>query len=157
GRGEWLSLSQARERIGKGLRPRPAAGSVLPALEYGYRILAQLARSTEDENSRFLPRVACVFSDRTRACWDVSKPAEAQAAADQVPAMLEGLQQAQGSISPLVGLLKDLRSKLPPPAGKDYPDQDLIDSLDQLAPLLSGLTKTDVPLSEQINGLTERI
>src|SRR5262249_7169417 len=121
-RADWLSLSQAQERISKELRPRPASLSLMPSLEHAYRLLGELARSTEDETSRYLPRVVCVFSDRTRACWDLTKLPPAQAAADRVPPTLEGLQQVQSGIGALVSLLRELRGKLPPPPGKDYPE-----------------------------------
>jgi hypothetical protein len=156
-RGDWLaSRSQVQGRI-NGLLPRPASGSVLQTLEYAYRLLGDLARSREDDTSRFLPRLVCVFSDRTRGCWDLSKLPAAQNAADQVPPTLEGLQRVRDKIAPLSSLLRELRGKLPPPSGRDYPEQALIDSLEQLAPLLPGLTKADLPPDEKISALTATI
>ena len=113
--------------------------------------MGELARSKEDETSRYLPRFVCVFSDRTRACWDLGKLAAAQAAADQLSPSLEGLRQLSGNIAPLVALLKELRGKLPPPPGRDYPEQALIDSLQQLEPLVPALTKADFPPDEKLS------
>ncbi|HWY85162.1 MAG TPA: BatA domain-containing protein, partial [Gemmataceae bacterium] len=156
-RGDWLvSMNQARDRI-KTLKPRPASASALQTLEYAYRILGELARSKEDETRRYLPRFVCLFSDRTRACWDPSKRAGAQTAADQVPPSLEGLLEARDNIAPLVSLLKELRGKLPPPPGQDYPENALIDFHEQLSPLLPTLTKADFPPDGKLSVLPENI
>ncbi len=157
GRGDWLlSMSKASEQI-KNLKLRPGSASVLQTLEYAYRIMGELARNKEDETSRYLPRFVCVFSDRTRACWDKSALASAQAAANQVPPSLEGLLQARDNIAPALSLLKELRTQLPPAPGQDYPDQILISALEQLAPRLPILTKEDFPPDSQLSALTETI
>lgn len=156
-RGDWLlSMGEARKRIDD-LRVRPNAASVLPTVAYAYRILGELARDRDDDRHRYLPRFVCVFSDRTRASWDAGKQGGAQTAADQVAPTLEGLQAGRADISPLVDLLKELRAKLPPPPGRDYPEQALIEALEQLAPLLPTLTKEDLPPDAKLAGLTETI
>jgi len=156
-RGDWLvSMSQARERI-KALKTRPTSVSALQTLEYAYRILADSARSKEDETSRHFPRFVCVLSDRTRASWKIGKLKAAQNAAYQVPPSLEGLGQARAGITPLISLLKELRGKIPPAASRDYPEQSLIDSLEKLAPLLPTLSKADFPPDEKLCSLTENI
>ncbi len=112
--------------------------------------MGELARNKEDETRRYLPRFVCVFSDRTRACWDRAKLAATLAAADQVPPALEGLLQARDSIAPALDLLKKLRQNLPPPPGKDYPEQALIDGLENLASRLPTLTKEDLPADDKL-------
>src|SRR5262249_17549138 len=154
--GDWLTPSQAQNRV-SGLVPRPGSVSALQTLEYAYRILGELARSKEDETSRFLPRFVCVFSDRTRACWDLGKLAAAQAAADQVPPSLEGLRQGSGAPAPLTALPKEFRGPPPPPPGRDYPEQSLIDSLEQLGPVLPALSKADFPADEKLSALAGSI
>lgn len=156
-RSDWLmSMNTAHERI-KALKPRPASVSVVQTLESAYRFLGELARNQEDDTRRYLPRFVCVFSDRTRACWDPAKLAAAHAAADQVPPFLEGLQHARGEITGLIALLKDLRTQLPPPSGRDYSEQSLIDSLEELTPLLPSLTKADMPPEAKLAALVESI
>ncbi len=81
----------------------------------------------------------------------------AQAAANQVPPSLEGLLRARDNIAPALSLLKELRTQLPPSAGQDYPDQTLINALEQLAPRLPTLNKEDFPADSQLSGLTETI
>lgn len=156
-RGDWLlNLNQARDRI-KGLKLRPGSVSVLQTLEAAYRYLGELARQRDDEVARFLPRFVCVFTDRTRAAWDPARLTAAQTAADQVPPRLEGLQQARGRIPSVVELLKDLRRQLPPPPGRDYPEQALVAELDELASHVPGLTKADFPLEAKLAALVESI
>src|SRR5262245_46705352 len=70
-RGDWMGKSQARDRIGA-LKVGNAAVPVSASLETAYRMLGDLGRKADDDTSRFLPRFVCVFSDRTRACWDLS-------------------------------------------------------------------------------------
>ncbi|MCI0638585.1 MAG: VWA domain-containing protein [Gemmataceae bacterium] len=156
-RGDWLtSMGQVRERI-KGLKVRPAAGSFLPTLEQAYRYLGDLARSKEDDTSRFLPRIACVLTDRTRAAWDASRVEAVLDSSDRIAPTLEGLRQTRGTIPALADLLKELRAQLPPPPGRDYPEQALLNALDQLRDRVPGLSKSDFPPDEKLMQLTQNI
>lgn len=155
-RGDWVSHSAARERIGA-LKISSMAGSLTAALEHAYRLLADIARNREDENSRFLPRFVCVFSDRTRAAWDTGRQKSVFESSDLVPPALEGLQLARESSPLLMGLLKELREKLPPPPAQDYPEQVLLDGLTQLRERVSSLSKDDMPADESLTGLVQNI
>ncbi|MCI0376285.1 MAG: VWA domain-containing protein [Gemmataceae bacterium] len=156
-RGDWLtSMGQARERI-KGLKVRPEAGSFLPTLEQAYRYLGDLARAKEDDTSRFLPRIICVLTDRTRAAWDASRIEAVLDASDRIAPTLEGLRQTRGTIPALADLLKELRAQLPPSPGRDYPEQALLDALDQLRERVPGLSKSDFPPDEKLMQLTQNI
>ncbi|MBI3407403.1 MAG: BatA domain-containing protein [Planctomycetes bacterium] len=148
-RGDWTGKSHARERIG-GLKVGSLATPVSASLETAYRLLADLARRKDDGTSRFLPRFVCVFSDRTRAAWDIGRQANVWDASDGVPSALEGLHQARDNIGPLMDRLKELRAQIPLPPGKDYPDQALLDFLEQLRDRLPAVTKDDMPPDEKL-------
>src|SRR5205807_9682985 len=110
GPGEWLrSPHQARERI-QNLRISPASTPVTQRLEGAYRLLAELARTKDDTGANKLPRLLCVFSDRTRGAWDATRLAALYEQSDQVPPLLEGLHEARGHLPALKGLLKELRA-----------------------------------------------
>src|SRR5262249_49988084 len=109
------------------------------------------------DTGRFLPPLVCVFSDRTRACWDMGRQKSVLEASDIVPAAVEGLQQARENIGRLMDRLKELRNQLPPPSGADYPDQALLDSLEQLRDRLPSLTKEEIPFDERLTGLVVSI
>jgi Aerotolerance regulator N-terminal len=144
-RGEWLtSANQARERI-KGLKLRPANGPVTARLIDAYRMFAELARTRDEEPTKDLPRFLCVFSDRTRASWDLSRQNEVFDAADEVPPTSAGLHKFRDDVPGLIDALKELRQKLPPAPGQDYPEQALIDALVQLRERIGGLTSEDLP------------
>jgi hypothetical protein len=145
GPGAWAaSAGQARERI-DGLRLRPANAPITARLEGAYRLLADVALDTENSPARALPRLLCVFSDRTRACWDASQLARLQAADDEVPPALERLQGFRGKVSSLVEMLRALRTQIPPAGGQDYPDQETADAWQQLGERIPTLTAVDYP------------
>ncbi len=149
-RGEWLSSpARARARI-KELKLRPDNAPVTRRLPDAFRMFAELARSRDDEAARNLPRLLCVFSDRTRFCWETGKLETLHDSADQVPATKVGLQRAEGSIPNLVELLKDLRRQIPPEPGQDYPEQALIDALGKLRDLAPSMTAEELPFSEPL-------
>lgn len=130
-RGDWqTSFGEIRKRIDS-LKIKPASGSVLRAVEQALRQF-QVAARGDDESLRSMPRLLCVISDRTLASWPGGKQEALHDLADQLPAMLEGVQQLRSSAAPLIELLKGLRQKLPPDAGKDYPDQALQESIETL-------------------------
>ncbi|MBM4073093.1 MAG: VWA domain-containing protein [Planctomycetes bacterium] len=131
-RGDWLaSASRARTRIGE-LKPRPDSASVTTRLADAFRMFADLASRRDEEAVKDLPRLLCVFSDRTRACWEAGRLPGLHDAADQVPPTLPGLQRAGDGIPNLTEQLRELRKQLPPRPGEDYPEQALIDSLGKL-------------------------
>lgn len=131
-RGEWLeSAARARTRIGE-LKPRADSAAVTTRLADAFRMFADLAGRRNDETVKDLPRLLCVFSDRTRACWEASRLPALHDAADQVPPTLPGVQRASDGIPNLIEELKELRKLLPPRPGEDYPEQALIDSLGKL-------------------------
>src|SRR5262245_11094439 len=145
GPGEWVKTRhQARERI-KNLRISPGSGPVTQRLDSAYRLFIALAKDKDDAEGGKLPRLLCVFSDRTRGAWDASRVSTLAELSDQVPPLLEGLQAARGNLPALKTLLKELRDKLPPPAGQDYPEQALIDDIDKLTEQIPALGPDDFP------------
>jgi hypothetical protein len=163
GRTQWYqSMNEARDRIA-GLQWKPANSPVSQRLENAYRMLADLANSKDDEHGRHLPRLILIFSDRTRSSWDTfgdmdlpqtgaqagsarpfSKFRRLVQAADQVPPILSGLHQAREYVPNLIDQLGELREKLPPEAGKDYPQQELLGSLTQMSEALPRVTADDL-------------
>ncbi|HMF12971.1 MAG TPA: BatA domain-containing protein, partial [Gemmataceae bacterium] len=69
--GEWLNRAQAEERI-TGLKLRPMNGPITRRISQAYRLFTDLDKEQAD-SSETLPRILCVFSDRTTACWDASE------------------------------------------------------------------------------------
>lgn len=131
-RGEWLeSAARARTRIGE-LKPRPDSAAVTTRLADAFRMFADLAGRRDDEAVKDLPRLLCVFSDRTRACWETGRTPALYDSADQVPPTLPGLQRAGDGIPNLIEELREVRKLLPPRPGEDYPEQALIDALGKL-------------------------
>lgn len=150
GKGEWLpSLHLARERI-KSLRPRAESAPVTARLEDAYRLFTTLALGQDE--SRKLPRFLCVFSDRTVACWDGSRLGALHDLADGVPPPLERLRSAASTIHGRLELLQQLRQKLPPATGQDYPDQAVIDLWQQLADRIPAADPDSYP-ERQLLGL----
>ena len=72
--GDWLNRAQAEERI-TGLKLRPVNAPVTRQIGQAYRMFGDLDKE-QGEASEALPRILCVFSDRTTASWD---PSEAKA------------------------------------------------------------------------------
>jgi hypothetical protein len=141
---EWLtSLSQARQRINQ-LKVRAVNAPVTGSIEQALRQFAILARGTEDDRTSALPRLLCVFSDQTAATWPAERRAALVEQMDQLPAMLEGLQQLRTSTGPLTETLKSLREELPPPAGVDYAEQSLAETLGALAERSATLERKDL-------------
>jgi hypothetical protein len=140
GPGAWLaSLNQARDRIAR-LRLRAANAPITTRLENAYRLLAEMAG-----DNRSLPRLLAVFSDRTRACWDAGQVAKLLDAADQVPPPLERLQRLRGTVPTLLDLLGRLRQEMPPTAGQDYAEQEMIALWRRLADLIPSLNSDNYP------------
>jgi len=98
----------------------PRNGPVSQRLDSAYHLLADLAFDKEDARARKLPRLIFIFSDRTRACWDVSKkcvPERGQrpgAAALHRPAKI-----ARADLPNLVELLRELRTQIPVQLGQE--------------------------------------
>jgi hypothetical protein len=154
-RGAWyLSPAQARDCI-DGLRLRPANAPVTTRLENGYRLLADLAQS-DDGRGRSLPRLLCVFSDRTRACWDGGRLARLQEAAEQVPPPLERLSKVRNHAPALIEFLQRLRTELPPKAGQDYPEQSVVNLWQELRDRIPSLTADDYP-DRETSALLSRV
>jgi Aerotolerance regulator N-terminal len=158
GKGQWLSLAQARERIGA-LHLRHDSGSVTSRLENAYRLLGDLARNKQDEAAAKLPRFLCVLSDRTRACWDAAQLPRLYDASDPIPPPLERLRATRDDFITEATLLRELRQRLPPPGGQDYPEQALIEQLQQVhdrAPSVQGDDYPDPELSKALTGVRSR-
>ena len=139
-----LSVGQARERINN-LKLKYANGPVSKRLSQAYRLLAEVSRSREEGNLSQWPRALFIFSDRTRGSWESADRDTIWEAADFAAPSYEGLQQARSDIPLALDLLKDLRSRYPPPAGRDYPDQSLREALEELRNRLPGLTRDYLP------------
>lgn len=70
-REDWLkSMDKARQRV-QGLTIQPNSVSVTKAIEEAFRHFDKL-----DDAAEGMPRMACMFSDRTRASWDFSAGAK---------------------------------------------------------------------------------
>lgn len=152
-RGDWLvNKSQVAQRIDS-LKIKPANGPVARAVEQALRTFQATARSAEDEALRSLPRLLCVFSDRTVASWPAGKQTALAELTDPLPPTLEGIQQVRSSAAPLIDLLKELRTKLPPPAGKDYPEQALVESVQTLRDRSAALQRDTLQTDDALRGL----
>lgn len=146
----WLtSADAARKRIAQ-LKVRPANAAVTRSLERAYRRLAELSRSRDDADGQKLMRLLCVFSDRTRACWDSGAVAALDEAADQVPPLFEGLVQARARLPRLKQLVGALPGSLAAD-GKEYNSGPLLGALDTLQSELRGLIPADLPPSAELS------
>jgi hypothetical protein len=156
GKGEWLtSIHQARERIER-LKPRYGNAPVTSRLEHAYRLFADLARGRDDDTSRQLTRLLCVFSDGTRGGWDADRLGKLHDLRDQIAPPFERLPQVRDGIPGLIELLGELRQRLPPSAGQDYPEQSVIDLLGQLRERI-GLVRDDDYPDADFNTLLPRV
>lgn len=149
-RGEWLLAGNlAKQRI-RDLKVRPGGSSISTALPQALRIFAEAARGTDDERLRQMPRILVLFSDRTRGSWQSSQDKQVLEAADLVPPSFEGLKQARGELPALIDDLKEVRTKLPPPAGIDYPEASLIQTLTELRDRIPSLRPADFPPPDDV-------
>src|SRR5262249_12358259 len=67
---DWLTREKAAERINQ-LRVQPANGPVTTRLADAFRFFAKLAETRDDSERYKRARVLCVFSDRTKAAWEI--------------------------------------------------------------------------------------
>src|SRR5262245_26675984 len=81
---DWLTREKAVERINL-LRMQPANSPVSTRLAAALRFLAKLAERRDDNDRHKRARLLCVFSDRTKAAWDVLERKNLQALGNQVP------------------------------------------------------------------------
>jgi hypothetical protein len=136
---EWLSLADARQRIGN-LKIRPANATVTQALLRG---LTQLDDGGSEEQRSSGParlRLLVVVSDRTKASWDGGQVPALLEKLDRIPPPYEGLLEARARVGALQDLLRDLRREVPLPEGKDYNEQSLLEALAALQNDLAQLT-----------------
>ena len=136
---EWLPLDKARQRLGE-LKIRYANASLAPALLRGLTIIDQPDPDKGGQSGPPRTRLLAVFSDRTRACWDGGQVPALLDKLDRIRPTYEGLSEARGKIGAIVDMLRDLRTQLPPPAGKDYAEQSLIEALTAMQSELAGLS-----------------
>lgn len=159
-RGDGLmTTAQARERI-TNLKLQYVNAPVSKRLGQAYRLLADVSRAKEEGKLSQWPRVLFIFSDRTRGAWEGGDREAIWDAADFAAPLFEGLLQACSDIPTVLDLVKDLRTRVPAPAGRDYPDQSLREALDELANRLPGLTREYLPpeptLEKMINDARRR-
>ncbi len=148
GKGEWLtSMAQARKRIDE-RRLRPGSGPVTARLEDAYRLLDQLARAKDDDTGRNLARLLCVFSDRTRACWEGGRLRQLHEVRDQVPLPFDRISVLRGRVPGVVEVLQELRKRLSVSAGQDLPEQALIELLEKARDRGVGLSEDEYPDAE---------
>jgi hypothetical protein len=152
----WLRTSEeARKRIAA-LKVRAANAPVTRSLERALRRFGDTARTAEDPQAQKMLRFLCVFTDRTRGCWEGERIETLQELSDQVPPLYEGLQQARSQLSPLQDLLRELRDQLPP-AGKEYSDQSLLEAVGLLQEELRSLTPAELPPNETLGGAVRKV
>jgi hypothetical protein len=143
GKGEWLaSLVQARERINR-LRLKPANYPVTTRLQSAYRLFAELAQGRSPEQN--LPRLLCVFSDRTLASWDAGKLPELFEIRDAVPPPVERLQQFRDEIPALLDLLGRWPPTLSPAANQTADAKSLSELLEKLRDHVANMRAEDYP------------
>jgi hypothetical protein len=136
---EWLSLADARQRIGN-LKIRFANAPVTQAL---LRALTHVGQGDSEKQGQAGPprlRLLAVFSDRTRASWDGAQLPQLLDKLDRLPPAYDGLIDARSQIGSLQDLLGDLRRELPPAPGRDYNEQSLLEALAALQNDLVGLS-----------------
>jgi hypothetical protein len=70
---QWsLTLEEARKKVRTLKKPRPSSVPMSRALERAYQLLARLDQES-NLGEEGLPRLLCLFSDRTAASWDASR------------------------------------------------------------------------------------
>ena len=136
---KWLSLDKARQEIGN-LKVRYANASLAPALIRALTAIDQPDADKANPSAPARPRLLAVFSDRTRSCWDGGQLAALLDKLDRIRPTYEGLSEARSKIGALGDMLRDLRQQAPPPPGKDYAEQSLIEALAALQSDLAGLS-----------------
>lgn len=144
---EWHKRGKAEEQI-KALTLKAANNSVTTRLADAYQLFSKLAQDSTDVVGQRMPRVLCVFSDRTQASWEAKQVPHLQTLADAVPPPLERLLALQGGIGTKIALLKDLREKLPPAPAQDYPEQSLISHWEDLRQKIPSAHADNYPTPE---------
>lgn len=144
---EWVKRGKAEEQI-KALTLKPANYSVSARLADAYQVFGRLAQDTSDVVAQRMPRVLCVYSDRTQASWEAKQVPQLEILADAVPPPLERLIAVQGGIGAKIALLKELREKLPPQPAQDYPEQSLISHWEELRQKIPSAHADNYPAPE---------
>jgi hypothetical protein len=135
---EWLSLNDARQRLGK-LKIRPANAPVTQAL---LKALACFEQGESDKPGRAGPprlRLLAVLSDWTKASWDGSQVPALIDKLDAMPPIYEGLLEARSQLGSLQEMVRELPQQLPAESSKNYNEQALLDALTALQDDLAGL------------------
>ena len=127
------NLTDARKRI-QSMEIAAAGPPLSAALIAGLKDLADVARKSEDETARKLPRLLCVFSDTTRGSWDPAQTAAVEAASDLVPPTRESLLAAQAELANLLTLRKETPDKFAGIADFDKNLQFLSERIPRLGP-----------------------
>ncbi len=142
---EWaVTQEKARKRI-HALKIRPANTPVSRALERAFTQLDELARRKDDEQSAKMPRLLCILSDRTRACWDGGDLPRLTDAADRLSPTLEGIQQARALTATLQKQVEQLAT-----SGKSFSDTAFLDALAKWQDETRGLTPDSLPAKDSL-------
>ncbi len=126
----WLARDEAHKAIDQ-LKLRPANAPVTAWLRQVYALFDKTARDPDLEVRR-MPRLLCVYSDRTAACWDTKAVPALHDGREAVPPSLEQLHKVYGTLPALIELLGQLRQQLPPADGENFGDLTLTGLLGQL-------------------------
>ena len=149
----WLSCDDARKVIQQ-LKLRPANAPVTAWLKEVYSLFERKAKDADPEVKR-MPRLLCLFSDRTAACWEPKDVPGLVNSRNAVSPPLEQLQQVHGTIPELIGLLGSLRQRLPPANEQAFADQILLERLESLrnrVPLYSPQDYPDESIRDLVAG-----
>jgi hypothetical protein len=150
---DWLTREKAAERIDL-LTVQPASSPVTMRLADAVKLLGKIADDKKEPERSKRARVLCVFSDRTKAAWDLQQRKNLQTLCNQVPPAFERLAAVREGITELLQLLPELRQKLPLAASADFPEQVLADRLQKLQERIPQLRADDYPDAEASSLLT---
>ncbi len=137
---EWaVTQEKARKRI-HALKIRPANAPMSRALDRALALLDEFARRKDDEQAAKMPRLLCVFSDRTRACWDGGDLPRLTEAADRLPPTVDGVQQARTMTASLQKQVEQLAA-----TGKSLGEAAFLDALAKWQDETRGLSPDALP------------
>jgi hypothetical protein len=153
GKNDWMTAEQAAGRIGR-LEVQWPSSPLTLRLADALKLLGKIADDKKDSERAKRARVLFVFSDRTRAAWDIRQRKSLQTLANQVPPAFERLAAVRAEIPEMLQLLPELRQKLPLAASADFPEQVLIERLQKLQERIPQLRADDYPDAESTALLT---
>jgi hypothetical protein len=135
-KGSRIEIRTTADRPGEPVRLEIATSSppLNAAVVAGLKELADAALKRDDEATRKMPRLLCIFSDTTRGSWDPAQSGAVETASDLVPPTRDSLLAARAEVANLLAMKKETPDKFADVADFEKNLQFLSERIPRLGP-----------------------